>query len=138
MLKTYINIALLFTALSIFSSKVFAQIASNKHELNAVTILTENTYVIPPKPLNYAEVVSSIKYPTICRKQGIEGKVIAKILVGKDGKAKEHKIIQEVQKDLANAYKEKITDLKFEPARDVAGNAIERWVVIPLHFRLNI
>ena len=75
-----------------------------------------------------------IEYPDSAKSSGMEGNVLITAFITKDGKVKELKI-----KDGNAIFNESalkaVKDSKWEPAlKD--GNAVEVWVTIPVHFRL--
>ncbi|MBT31044.1 MAG: hypothetical protein CMO01_15415 [Thalassobius sp.] len=138
MLK-YIKLSLsALTAFFLFGFAANAQTLVSSTNADFTAVNTEETFVVPPRPVNYSEVRNSIEYPISCRKQGIEGKVLTKIYVGKDGSPMKYEIVKSADQALTEACIEKINAFKFEPARDASGNAVERWVVVPLNFKLSI
>lgn len=89
-----------------------------------------------PQALNLEEVRDSIGYPAEAARQGIEGMVIARILVNKQGAYVRHKIISnDVDSLLVGAVEPRLPMLKFKPAmREGAPSMF--WMNIPFPFRL--
>jgi len=79
------------------------------------------------------ELSANIKYPEIARKMGIQGRVIAKVLVSKEGKAKNVEIIESVDEMFDKPAKQAISQLKFVPGKK-EGNPIDSWISIPVDF----
>ena len=77
----------------------------------------------------------SIVYPEMARKAGIEGQVIVRVLVGKDGKPKKAVVQYTDSKMLDKAAKEAVMKQVFTPAIQ-NGRAITCWVSIPIKFKL--
>ena len=83
-------------------------------------------------------VDAPIAYPEAARKQGIEGVVQVKALVGADGKVSEASVdpAQDVSPLLVQAALEAVRRWTFEPAR-AAGQPCAVWIVVPVAFRLS-
>jgi protein TonB len=77
----------------------------------------------------------SIVYPEMARKAGIEGQVIVRVLVGKDGKPKKSVVQYTDSKMLDKAAKAAVMKQIFTPAIQ-NGRAITCWVSIPIKFKL--
>ncbi|MEO0585855.1 MAG: energy transducer TonB [Bacteroidota bacterium] len=88
-----------------------------------------------PSPINMADVQKLIGYPQIARDAGIQGSVVVRVLVGKKGQYKKHKIINQVHPILSKAVEKEIGKLRFSPAIQ-GGKPIEFWVNIPFNFKL--
>ena len=74
------------------------------------------------------------EYPEIARRAGIEGRVIVKVWVDKNGRVKEA-LVQRSDNDLFDAPAlAAVRRWKFEPAIQ-AGNPVDVWVSIPIRFR---
>lgn len=137
-LKQYIFSAFTFLLIVGYSLNLKAQIITAEKQQTIHETINHDSFIVPPSPVNYLEVQQNIAYPISCRKQGIEGQVISKILVDIKGNTKKIIFINGVHPDLEAACKEKVKDLEFKPARNQAGEAVEGWVVIPFHFILSI
>ncbi len=77
----------------------------------------------------------SIEYPEMARKAGIEGQVIVRVLVGKDGKPKKAVVQYTDSKMLDKAAVKAVMKQVFTPAIQ-NGRAITCWVSIPIKFKL--
>lgn len=88
-----------------------------------------------PVPQNMGAVRDSIGYPQIAADSGIQGTVIARVLVNKEGKYVKHKIISKTDSILNTSVNNYISQLSFTPAV-LEGNSIAFWVNVPFIFRL--
>lgn len=89
----------------------------------------------PPKPLNLGDVRAAIGYPEEAVKQNIEGTVVCRVLVDKQGNFVQHLVMGNPSSVLLEAINNKIGQLKFTPAR-LQGKALAYWINIPFKFRL--
>ncbi|MBK9250022.1 MAG: TonB family protein [Ignavibacteria bacterium] len=89
-----------------------------------------------PEP-NYALLKKNTVFPEMARRAGIEGKVIVRVLVGKDGKPKPGKYkIEDSSNEMFNqAAIDAIMKTPFTPAIQ-NGQPIEVWVTVPMNFQL--
>ncbi len=85
----------------------------------------------------YPELVSSVVpvYPEPARRAGLEGKVLVRLLVGKDGKVKKVAVEQTTLEILDDAACEAAMKFVFTPAYN-AGGPVSVWVHIPFVFKL--
>jgi protein TonB len=82
-----------------------------------------------------AEVQRKLVYPPMAIKQGLEGKVLVRVLVGKDGRPKRSIIDQSVASSLDEAAMRAVMSSYFTPA--IQNNTpIDCWVTIPVVFKL--
>ncbi len=82
------------------------------------------------------ELRKNIVYPEKAKKDGIEGKVVVRVLVDKNGKI-QNKIIEHSTDRIFNeAAVEAIDKTKFEPAK-LNGKPIKGWVSVPVEFKLD-
>ncbi|MFA5511103.1 MAG: TonB family protein [Candidatus Kapaibacterium sp.] len=86
--------------------------------------------------VDLAKLQKSIVYPEMARRAGIEGRVIVRVLVGNDGKAR-RAVVEDTDNVMLNdAAIKAINDYGlFTPAIQ-NGQAITCWVSIPITFRL--
>jgi protein TonB len=85
--------------------------------------------------IDLAELQKRIVYPEMARRAGVEGKVVVRVLVGKDGKPVKT-IIEQTDNELLNeAARSAVMKSVFTPAIQ-NGNPIALWVSIPIQFRL--
>lgn len=87
-----------------------------------------------PVPVNLSSVKSSIHYPQSAIDQGIEGRVVANILVGKNGEVIRIGSVSgpSIFKD---EVRDKVYDLTFTPALQ-NGQTVKCWVSVPFNFKL--
>lgn len=88
-----------------------------------------------PVPLNLMDIKREIGYPKAARESGIEGKVIVRIKVEKDGTYAAHEVLFSDHDLLQQAVEDKLESLTFEPAMD-KGVAVPFWVNLPFAFKL--
>lgn len=87
-------------------------------------------------PVNLDDIKKALVYPEICRQMQIQGKVVVKVLVGKDGKVQKHIIKKTPHELMSNEVVKNLNKLVFTPAIQ-AGKPTQMWVVVPFDFRLN-
>lgn len=89
---------------------------------------------IAPTAVNLGSVQGSMSYPQRAIDEGTEGRVVVKILVGKDGEVIKIGSISgpEVFKD---EVRDKVYDLVFTPAVQ-NGQKVKCWVSVPFNFKL--
>lgn len=88
-----------------------------------------------PKPLNMAEVQMKVGFPKAAYEQGLQGRVLIKVLVDKDGKYLRHEIAESPDDIFTDAVEQHIKELTFEPAvKD--DKPVQFWVTIPFTFKL--
>jgi protein TonB len=75
-------------------------------------------------------------YPEIARRAGVEGTVIVKILVDKEGKAKKAVIIKSDADIFNEPAKEAALQWVFTPAM-MNNGPVAVWAAVPFHFKLN-
>lgn len=87
-----------------------------------------------PVAVNLGAVKGSMRYPEIARQSGIEGRVVAKVLVGTDGSVIKVGGISgpEVFRD---EVADKVMNLSFTPALQ-NGQPVKCWVSVPFSFTL--
>jgi outer membrane biosynthesis protein TonB len=87
-----------------------------------------------PECVNFAQVRSSMVYPTVAIEAGIEGKVTVKVLVGTDGKTVKIGSITGPE-IFYDEVRDKSMNLEFTPG--LQGNkAVKVWMYIPFNFKL--
>ena len=88
-----------------------------------------------PVAVNLGAVKSSMRYPEIARQSGMEGRVVAKVLVGADGSVIKVGGISgpEVFRD---EVADKVMNLEFTPALQ-SGQPVKCWVSVPFSFTLS-
>ena len=91
-----------------------------------------------PKALNYKEVISNIEYPTLCKEEGLEGRIIVVLEINASGEMTNYTFGPSPCQDLTNAVKMELTNLKFSPAIDSNGEATAGKISLPVNFKLTI
>ncbi|MEM6346854.1 MAG: energy transducer TonB [Bacteroidota bacterium] len=82
-----------------------------------------------PKPLNLSEIIKLVKIPQVARDAGLSGPVVFRVLIGKDGYYKRHKVING-HPILAKAFEEHLPLLRCEPAME-GDKPVAYWINIP-------
>ncbi|MEM6270263.1 MAG: energy transducer TonB [Bacteroidota bacterium] len=90
-----------------------------------------------PQPLNLTEIKRAMGYPPEAVKQKIEGKVIVRILIDREGVPIKHRFIKAVDPLLDQVVLDNIYDLRFEPARYSDNSAGAAWLTMPFQFELS-
>ena len=88
-----------------------------------------------PIPTNMGQVQKAIGYPKEAREHGVEGTVIARVLLDETGKYVKHEIVKGDHELLISAVEAKIEMLECSPALK-AGKAVRFWVNLPFNFKL--
>ena len=88
-----------------------------------------------PQPLNVNELRKEIGYPQEAIDKNIEGTVVARILVDKEGNYVKHSIVNEIDPLLAGAVEPQLSRLKFKPAM-IKDEPVLYWVNMPFPFKL--
>jgi periplasmic protein TonB len=88
-----------------------------------------------PVAVNLGAIKGSMRYPEIARQSGIEGRVVAKVLVGTDGSVIKVGGISgpDVFRDEVS---DKVMNLQFTPALQ-NGQPVKCWVSVPFSFTLS-
>lgn len=95
----------------------------------------EFVFVEKEPEFDYADLQRRVQYPEIARRAGIEGKVVVKVLVGKDGKPKRAFVADSPSEMLNDAALKAVLATTFTPAIQ-NGNPIDVWVTIPIIFKI--
>ncbi|MCI4670520.1 MAG: energy transducer TonB [Bacteroidia bacterium] len=90
---------------------------------------------VPPRILNYDEVRNFMGYPEIAKNAGIQGRVVLKVLVNKNGQYVKHEVEEDFHPLLRIAAESFAPYLKFEPANHDQKN-VACWMSIPFDFKL--
>ena len=81
-------------------------------------------------------VYKYLKYPESAIRDGIQGTVQVEMIIGKDGKVTDVKVVKSVSEELdAEALKVVAASPKWTPGR-VSGNKVKASLTIPVEFRL--
>jgi protein TonB len=81
------------------------------------------------------ELQRKINYPEMARRAGIEGQVVVRVLVGKDGRPQKTVVQSSDSQMLDQSAKEAVMKSVFTPAIQ-NGQAVTCWVSIPIKFKL--
>jgi protein TonB len=72
------------------------------------------------------------EYPDIARMMGVEGSVVVYVLVGKDGRVKDARIVKSVEPMLNRAAERAVREWIFKPA--LTGNKpMAMWMAVPVY-----
>ena len=75
-------------------------------------------------------------YPSILCRAGIEGRVVVRAWVGRDGAVKDVQVLRSDNDGFNENAIAAVRQWRFEPAVQ-AGNPVDVWMTIPIRFRLN-
>ena len=95
----------------------------------------DTTVTQEPTVLNMDSINKLIDYPKLLRNAGIEGKVIIKLLVEKDGTVIKHTIFESPHALFTQEIEKHIYHLRLSPAIN-HGEAVRFWMSIPFNFKL--
>lgn len=87
-----------------------------------------------PSPKNLGEVKAMMRYPEIAVNSGIEGNVVAKVLVGRDGRVERIGNLSGPN-IFHSEVRSKLNNLQFSPAMQ-NGKAVQCWISVPFSFKL--
>jgi protein TonB len=107
-------------------------------EVRAPPADPEDTFVMldeQPTPVNMDAIKAAIQYPQIAKDNGIQGKVIMRVLIDEQGGYVKHKVLRSPHPWLTQEVERHINRLKFTPAIQ-GGRAIRTWVTVPFDFRI--
>ena len=77
------------------------------------------------------------EYPRFAKEAGVEGLVMVKVLVGKDGRVLDARLVEKFQVPMLNAAAlEAARQWVFTPGL-VTGRPVACWTAIPFRFRLH-
>ena len=82
-------------------------------------------------------ISKNIRYPQAAKDNGIQGKVVIQMVIMKDGKVGEVKVVRGVDKDLDREAVRVCKSLPpFSPGRNANGDPINVWYTLPVTFKL--
>lgn len=87
------------------------------------------------EPLNLAQVIDRIAYAPEAISNGIEGQVVFRILVNKEGEYRKHWVLKSDHPALAGLAASELRKLKFRPAM-IDGEPTISWVNLPVRFEI--
>ena len=76
------------------------------------------------------------RYPFIAQQAGIQGRVVIKAFVDKNGLVTKTQILESVDPTLDEAAREAVKRTRFSPAQQGTGNSVGAWITIPVDFKL--
>jgi len=88
-----------------------------------------------PIPINMNEIKKKIGYPMKAQKDSIQGKVLFRVLIDKEGNCVSYKLLKSVSSIFTEAIEPYIKELKFTPGFR-KGKPIKCWVTVPFIFKL--
>jgi periplasmic protein TonB len=88
-----------------------------------------------PQPVNLDDIKRNLKYPEVAKQAQIQGKVMVRILVNKEGVPIKHVVKRSPHDLLTKSCVDEIYKLRFKPAIN-AGKPVVCWVSIPFDFKL--
>ncbi len=95
-----------------------------------------NYIVVDSEPeVDLTQLQKSIKYPEEARKKGIQGKVLVKVMVDKNGKPSKAEIISSDNQIFNESAVNAIMSCTYKPAEQ-KGKKVAAYINVPLHFRL--
>ena len=74
-------------------------------------------------------------YPPRARRQNIEGSVLLRVLVNKEGHAAEVQVVESSHPEFTRAAQKSARRSRYVPMKYL-GQPVEAWVLIPFHFKL--
>jgi protein TonB len=88
-----------------------------------------------PQAVNLGELKELIGYPPLAKEAEIQGKVVLRIMVDKNGDYVKHIVLKDPHPILTKAVTDKINHLKMTPGIQ-SGHPIKVWVTLPFDFTL--
>ncbi|MFQ5675108.1 MAG: energy transducer TonB, partial [bacterium] len=94
-------------------------------------------YDEPPKPVGgFKAIQGNLKYPKIAYKAGIEGRVVAEILISEQGKVLDSNILESLgESGCDEAAVNALKSVHWQPAMK-NGQGVKTWVRVPVVFKL--
>jgi protein TonB len=90
---------------------------------------------VEPQSINMDEIKRRIRHPQLAKESGIQGKVIVRVLINKQGKYERHIVLKSPRPLLLQAVEQGLPNIEFTPG--IQGNKpVPVWVTIPFDFRL--
>lgn len=88
-----------------------------------------------PEATNLSSIKASMKYPETARLTGKEGRVVVRLLIGKDGSVEKIEKISGPD-EFRDEVSEKVMELRFTPAMQ-NNESVKCWVSVPFSFKLD-
>lgn len=111
--------------------------AQDTYNGEEVYVVAEEMPVFPGETKALYEAIGkNLKYPQAAKDAGIEGKVMVRFIVDKEGAVKNPQVIKSVDANLDKAAIEAVKLLpKFKPGK-VGGKAVHVYYTVPIAFKL--
>ncbi len=119
---------------SIYSQESLEKIEKKEKVIQEKTVYQSFEVEIAPECVNLSQVRSSMTYPEIARKEGMEGRVTIKVLVGTDGNVIKVGSLSGPEV-FHNVVRDKASNLEFNPGLQ-NGKPVKVWVTVPFNFNL--
>lgn len=82
-------------------------------------------------------IAEHLRYPSMAKEQGIQGKVLLQFVVKKDGSVGEVKVVRSLSPDCDNEAMRVVRSLpKFKPWKNFEGEFVDIWYTLPVVFKL--
>jgi periplasmic protein TonB len=92
---------------------------------------------VMPEPIGGIEaIMKNVVYPESAKEEGVQGKVIVKLIVDEKGNVSSTEVVQSVNKELDNAAVDAIKKTKFTPAMK-DSKPVKCEIAIPVMFKLS-
>ncbi|MFK7922196.1 MAG: energy transducer TonB [Bacteroidia bacterium] len=103
-----------------------------------LSLLTEDkiSWKLEPELQNQAEVSRRIGYPQIARSEGMQGRVMFRLLINPEGKLMAYTLVESPGDILTFSVEQYLWDLQFSPGQSDAGEAVYAWVDYFADFKL--
>ena len=89
-----------------------------------------------PEALGDYDYMSTKEYPAVAKRDGIEGEVLVRLLVGPDGRVAETKLARGLGGGLSEKALEVGRRIRFRPALDENGAPVATWITWKVTFRI--
>jgi TonB family protein len=101
------------------------------------TFAQEEKPDLMPEPIGGIEaIMKNVVYPESAREEGIQGKVLVKLIVDEKGNVSSTEVVQSVNEELDKAAVDAIKKTKFNPAMK-DNKPVKCEIAIPVMFKLS-
>lgn len=101
------------------------------------TFAQEEKPDVMPEPIGGIEaIMKNVVYPEFAKEEGVQGKVIVKLIVDEKGNVSKTEVVQSVNEELDKAAVDAIKKTKFTPAMK-DNKAVKSEIFIPVMFKLS-
>jgi len=113
-----------------------AATVSGQDSAKSVVVDDEPFEFVQVEPtLDLGQLQRSIRYPEIAQRNGIQGSVMVKALIGPDGSVRRVEVIKSDNDILNEAALNGVRNATFTPGMQ-NGHAVSCWIYVPVNFRL--